>query len=282
MKKEKVLRYVFLLAASVAILTIFLIFVFIAAKGVPLFFKVPLPTFLFGTNWSPTKGHFGAFPLLVGSVLVTGGAVVIGAPLGVAVAIFLSEIASPRVARFIRPTVELLAGIPSVIYGFFGIMVIIPLVRNFIGGAGFGLISASLVLAIMILPTIAALTEDTIRSLPKAHKWGSLALGATQWQTIKKVIIPSASEGILSAIILGIGRAIGETMAVLMVVGNAPIIPTSLRDPFATMTSVIALDMSYASGLHQQALFALALILFIISMSLVAILRIISQKRSAR
>lgn len=282
MKKEKVLRYIFFLAASVAILTIFLIFIFIAAKGVPLFLKVPLPQFLFGTDWSPTKGRFGAFSLIVGSFLVTAGAVAIGAPLGVGVAIFLSEISSARVARFIRPTIELLAGIPSVIYGFFGIMVIIPLVRNLIGGAGFGLISASLVLAIMILPTIAALTEDTVRSLPKAHKWGSLALGATQWQTIKKVIIPSASEGILSAIILGIGRAIGETMAVLMVVGNAPIIPTSLRDPFATMTSVIALDMSYASGQHQQALFALALILFIISMSLVAILRMVSRQRSSR
>jgi len=280
-KKEKILRYIFLLAASVAILTIFLILIFIAAKGVPLFFKVPLGKFLFGMDWSPTKGHFGAFPLLVGSFLVTAGAVAIGAPLGVAVAIFLSEIASPKVANLIRPTVELLAGIPSVIYGFFGIMIIIPLVRNLIGGAGFGLISASLVLAIMILPTIAALTEDTLRSIPKAHKWGSLALGATQWQTIKRVILPSASEGIFSAIILGVGRAIGETMAVLMVVGNAPIIPTSLKDPFSTMTSVIALDMSYASGQHQQALFALALILFIISMFLVAMLRLVSHKRSS-
>lgn len=281
MKKEKVLRYIFFLAASVAILTILLIFIFIAAKGLPLFFKVPVLKFLFGTDWAPIKGRFGAFPLIVGSFLVTVGAVAIGAPLGISVAIFLSEIASPKVARIIRPTVELLAGIPSVIYGFFGIMVIIPLVRNLTGGSGFGLISASLVLAVMILPTIAALTEDTIRSIPRTHKWGSLALGATQWQTIKKVILPSASEGILSAIILGIGRAIGETMAVLMVVGNAPIIPTSIRDPFATMTSVIALDMSYASGQHQQALFAVALILFIISMALVAILRLVSRQRSA-
>lgn len=282
MKKEKLLRYVFLLAASVAILTIFLIFVFMAVKGVPLFFKVPLTGFLFGTDWSPTKGHFGAFPLIVGSFLVTLGAVAIGGPLGIAVAIFLSEIASSRVANFIRPTVELLAGIPSVIYGFFGIMLIVPLVRTFVGGAGFGFISASFVLAIMILPTIAALTEDTLRSVPKAHKWGSLALGATEWQTIKKVTLPSASEGILSAVILGIGRAIGETMAVLMVIGNAPIIPTSLRDPFSTITSVVALDMSYASGEHQEALFALALILFIISMSLVAMLRFVSRQRSTR
>ncbi len=281
MKKEKVLRNIFLLAASVAILTIVLIFVFIAARGVPLFFHVSLVQFLFGTDWSPMKGSFGAFPLIIGSFLVTLGAVSIGAPLGIAVAVFLSEIASPRIAHFIRPTVELLAGIPSVIYGFFGIMIIIPLVRNLIGGAGFGLISASLVLAVMILPTIAALTEDTVRSLPRAHKWGSLALGATQWQTIKRVLLPSAKEGILSAVILGIGRAIGETMAVLMVVGNAPIIPTSIRDPFATMTSLIALDMSYASGEHQQALFAVALVLFIISMSLVAFLRLVSRQRSA-
>jgi phosphate transport system permease protein len=282
LKKEALLRYLFLLAASVAILTIFLIPIFIAAKGAPLFLKVPLTEFLFGTDWSPTANHFGAFPLIVGSFLVTLGAVAIGALLGIAVAIFLSEIASSNMARFIRPTVELLAGIPSVIYGFFGIMIIVPLVRRVIGGAGFGFISASLVLAIMILPTIAALTEDTLRSIPKAHKWGSLALGATEWQTIRRVILPSASEGILSAVILGIGRAIGETMAVLMVIGNAPIIPTSLRDPFSTITSTIATDMSYATGLHQQALFALALILFIISMSLVAMLRMVSHQRRAR
>ncbi len=238
--------------------------------------------FVFGRLWEPTAGKFGAFPLIYGSFLVTLGALLFGGPLGIAVAIFLSEVSPLPVAKIVRPAVELLAGIPSVVYGFFGIMVIVPLIRNLFGGSGFGLISGSLVLSIMILPTIATLTEDALRSVPRAYKMGSLALGANKWQTIKKVVLPSAFEGIILAVILGLGRAIGETMAVLMVIGNAPAIPSSIKAPFSTITSVIALDMSYASGLHQQALFALGLILFIISMFLVAMVRVISRRRRTR
>lgn len=282
MKKEKLLKLFFLLAACVAVFTIFLIFLFVAARGIPLFFEVSLFEFLFGLEWEPSAGHFGAFPLIYGSFLVTLGALLIGAPLGIAVAIFLSEIAPPNIVRLVRPAVELLAGIPSVVYGFFGIMMIVPAVRSILGGSGYGPVAGSLVLSIMILPTITTLSEDAFRAVPMAYKMGSLALGATKWETIKKVAWPSAFEGIILAVILGMGRAIGETMAVLMVVGNAPAFPLSVKDHFSTITSVIAMDMSYASGLHQQALFALGLILFIVSMSMVAIVRLVSRRRGTR
>ncbi len=282
MKKEKLLKLLFLLTAFVAVFTIFLIFLFVAVRGIPLFFEISLFEFLSGLDWEPSAGHFGAFPLIYGSFLVTVGALLLGAPLGVAVAIFLSEIAPLNIVRLVRPAVELLAGIPSVIYGFFGIMIIIPAVRTIFGGSGYGPVAGSLVLSIMILPTITTLSEDALRAVPRAYKMGSFALGATKWETIKKVVLPSAFQGIILSVILGMGRAIGETMAVLMVVGNAPAIPLSLKDHFSTITSVIAMDMSYASGLHQQALFALGLILFIVSMSMVAVVRLASSRRRIR
>ncbi len=274
MRKEKLLYCLFLFAAFIAVISILLIFLFVGIRGFPIISKVGLLNFIFGMEWSPTEGRFGAFPLIVGSLLVTLGALVIGGPLGVSGAIFLAEIAPHSVRKIVRPAVELLTGIPSVVYGFFGIVVIVPIIRKFVGGSGFGFFTGSIVLAVMILPTIATLSEDAMRAVPRKYTVGSLGLGATKWQTIRHVVLPVAARGIISAIILGIGRAIGETMAVLMVLGNAPIIPTSLSDPMTTMTSVIALDMSYASGDHQVALFALGLILFLFSTSLVAIVRI--------
>ncbi len=278
MKKEKFLYGLFLFAAFIAVISILLIFLFVGIRGFPIISKVGLLNFIFGMDWTPTEGRFGAFPLIVGSLLVTLGALVIGGPLGVSVAIFLAEIAPDSMRRIVRPAVELLAGIPSVVYGFFGIVVIVPIIRKLVGGSGFGFLTGSVVLAVMILPTITTLSEDAIRAVPKKYTVGSLGLGATKWQTIRHVVLPVAAQGIISAIILGIGRAIGETMAVLMVLGNAPIIPTSLSDPMTTMTSVIALDMSYASGDHQVALFALGLILFLFSTSLVAIVRIYQMR----
>ncbi len=282
MNREKFLYYVFFLAAFFAVLSILLIFIFVGLKGLPIFSKVGVLEFIFGMDWTPTKGHFGAFPLIVGSLLVTLGALVIGGPLGIAVAIFLAEIAPDWVRRIVRPAVELLAGIPSVVYGFFGIVVLVPISRKLVGGSGFGFLTGSIVLAVMILPTITTLSEDAIRAVPRKYIIGSLGLGATRWQTIRHVVLPAAAQGIISAIILGIGRAIGETMAVLMVLGNAPIIPTSLGDPMTAITSVIALDMSYASGDHQIALFALGLLLLVFSMSLVAIVRIFQARRKLK
>ncbi|MFZ3062556.1 MAG: phosphate ABC transporter permease subunit PstC, partial [Actinomycetota bacterium] len=202
---------------------------------------------------------------------------ILGAPLAITTAIFLSEIAAPRVKAIVRPAVELLAGIPSVVYGFFGVVVLVPLARLLFGGSGFGLLTGWLVLAIMILPTIAAISEDAISAVPRGYREGSLAMGATQWQTIWRVVLPAARPGLISAVVLGMGRAIGETMAVLMILGNAPIIPRTLTDPVGALTSIIALDMSYASGSHQAALFAMGIVLFLISFSFVALIRLISR-----
>ncbi len=258
-----------------------MIFLFVGFKGFPIFQKVDLLEFLFGTNWIPSKGKFEIFPFIVGSFLVTLGALLIGTPLALATAIFLAEIAPLKAKKIIRPAVELLAGIPSVIYGFFGIVILVPIVSKIFGGSGFSLATGWIVLAIMILPTITTISEDAISSVPKGFKMSSMALGATHWQTIWKIILPAASQGIITAIILGLGRAVGETMAVLMVLGNSPVIPTSLKDGVSTLTSIIALDMSYASGDHQVALFSMGLVLLLISMLLVAFVRFFSLRKRA-
>ncbi len=275
--KEKVLERLFLFSAFAAVTGVILIFVFVSVKGLPIFKATSIFSFLFGLDWSPTKEHFGILPLIIGSFAVTLGALILGAPLAITTAIFLSEIAAPRVKAIVRPAVELLAGIPSVVYGFFGVVVLVPLARLLFGGSGFGLLTGWLVLAIMILPTIAAISEDAISAVPRGYREGSLAMGATQWQTIWRVVLPAARPGLISAVVLGMGRAIGETMAVLMILGNAPIIPRTLTDPVGALTSIIALDMSYASGSHQAALFAMGIVLFLFSFSFVALIRLISR-----
>ena len=225
------------------------------------------------------EGRFGILSLAAGSALVTAGALVLGVPLGVGTAVYLTEIASARVRAIISPAVDLLAGIPSIIYGFFGMVIIRPFVAEISGGLGFGALTAWLVLAIMIVPTITTLTIDALRSIPMGIREAGFAMGATKWQVIYKVVLPAARFGIVDAIVLGMGRAIGETMAVLMVVGNAPVIPDSVASPISTLTSQIALDMSYSSGLHRTALFGMGVVLFIISASLVGIVRMLSKKR---
>lgn len=274
--RDHLLKQIFLMAALLAVLSVVLIFVFVGIKGFPIFGKVSLRGFLLGADWSPLKGRFGIMPFIVGSFMVTSGALILGGPLAVATAIFLSEVSTPRVNSLVRPAIELLAGIPSVIYGFFGVVMIVPWVRTVFGGSGFGLLTGWIVLAAMILPTIAAISEDAISAVPRGYKESSLALGATQWQTIWKVILPAARHGLVNAVILGMGRAIGETMAVLMVLGNAPIIPASLTKSASTLTSIIALEMSYASGDHQVALFAMGIVLFVISTGFVALIRLFS------
>ena len=282
MKKEKLLKLPFLLAAWVAVLIIFLIFLFVTIRRAPLFFEVSFFDFLTGLNWDHSAGCFGAFPLIYGSFLVAIGALFLEAPLGVEVAIFIPEIALPNVTKVVRPAVELLAGIPSVVYGFFGLMVIVPTLKSIFGGSGYGLVAGSLVLSVMILPTITTLTEDALRSIPRAYRMGFLALGATKWETTKKVVLPSAFREIVLAVFLGMERAISETRAVLMVIGNAPVVLLSLKDQFSNITSIITIDMSYASGMHQQALFALGLVLFIISMLMVALVHLVSRRRGTR
>lgn len=280
--KEQALQSVFFLCAFIAVVAVSLIFIFTTWKAFPVFTDIGVGDFLFGTTWAPTDGSYGILPLIFGSFVVTLGALAIGTPLAIGTALFLSEIAPKRVHDLVRPAVELLAGIPSVIYGFFGMVMLRPIVADLSGGLGFGAFTAWIVLAIMIVPTITTLTEDALRSLPLGIREASYAMGATKWQTIYKVVLPAAKFGILDAIVLGMGRAIGETMAVLMVVGNAPVFADGIFSPLSTLTSQIALDMSYSTDLHRTALFGMAVVLFLISASLVGIVRLISRSKGGR
>lgn len=268
--KERIIGLVLAITALAALLALALITFFIFQAGLPLIAKVGLPGFLFNTTWNPTakEPSFGILPMIVGSLWVTLGAMVIGVPLGLAVTIFLVDLAPERVSAFMRPAVQLLAGIPSVVYGFIGLTLLAPLVRNTLGGPGLSVLTGAIVLGIMILPTIISISEDAIRSVPPALRQGALALGATRWQVIKDIVIPAARSGIIASVVLGMGRALGETMAVIMMIGNSLQLPTSVLDSATTLTSNIGLEMAYASGAHRQALFATGIVLFIIIMVL--------------
>jgi phosphate transport system permease protein len=278
---EGVVKKVLFFCALVSILAVLFIVFFIFQRGLPLFQKVGIWDFLFSTYWLPTdeaNPGFGILSFIVGSFYVTFVALGIGVPIGLACAIFLAEITEGRMAKVLRSVVELLAGIPSVIYGFFGIIVISKGVRTLFGGTGYCVLSASIILAIMILPTIINLSEVAIRAVPKEYKAGSLAIGATHWQTISRVILPAAKSGIIASIVLGIGRAVGETMAVLMMAGNAPIMPTGLLSKVRTLTMNIITDMGYASGDHMTSLFTTGIVLFVFIMFLNFIVNAITKK----
>lgn len=279
--KELALQNLFLLCAFVAVAGVLLIFAFVGVRGWPVFAEVGLWNFLTGQEWSATQEKFGILAPIYGSVVVMLGALVLGTPLAVGTAIFLSEIASPRMRAIVRPAVELLAGIPSVIYGFFGLLILRPIIARMTDGLGFGAITGWIILAIMIVPTIATLSEDALRSIQPGIREASYAMGATTWQTIYKVLVPAAKIGIIDAVILGMGRAIGETMAVLMVLGNAPWIPPGIAQPISTLTTQIVMDMPYATGMHRTALFGMAIILFAVSMLLVAAVRMISKLQTS-
>lgn len=279
--KETALKNIFFVCAFAAVLGVALIFLFVGWRGFPVFAQVGVWDFLAGKVWSPGTGQYGIFPFIYGTVVVMVGALVLGTPLAIGTAIFLTEIASPRVRSIVRPAVELLAGIPSVIYGFFGLMILRPVVAQMSDGLGFGAVTGWIILAIMIVPTIATLSEDALRSVPPGIREASYAMGATTWQTIYKVLVPASRIGIIDAVILGMGRAIGETMAVLMVVGNAPVLFGGVSEPIATLTTQIVMDMPYATDLHRTALFGMAVILFIASMALVAAVRLISRFQTA-
>jgi phosphate transport system permease protein len=277
---EGFIRKLLLLAALVSLLAVAFITFFIFQRGLPLFQRVSIWEFLFSTYWLPTDATnpgFGILSFIVGSFYVTFVALGIAVPIGIACAIFLAEIATGRIARVLRSVIELLAGIPSVIYGFFGIVVISKGIRELFGGTGYCVLSASIILAIMILPTIVNISEVSIRAVPRDYKEGSLALGATHWQTIAKVLVPAARSGIIAGIVLGVGRAVGETMAVLMVGGNAPIMPAGLLSKVRTLTMNIVTDMGYASGDHMTALFTTGIVLFVFIMILNFVVNAISK-----
>lgn len=275
----KLSERIFLLLALSALSVLALITVFIFIKGVPIIAKVGIKDFVFGMKWAPGQGKYGIFPMIVGSVSVTIGAAIIGVPIALCCSIFLAEFAPTTLRNIFRPAIQLLAGIPSVVYGFWGVLFIVPLIRNYLGGPGLSILAGSIILAIMILPTIISITEVSLLALPRHYKDGALALGLTHWQTIRSLLLPAAKSGIVAAVILGIGRAIGETMAVIMVLGNAVALPESVLDPVRTLTTNIGIEMGYASGEHQQALFATGIVLFIIIMILNATAQFITRKK---
>jgi phosphate transport system permease protein len=277
--KEKIIEKILFVIALSSIFILALITFFIFEEGFPLILKIGPKTFLLGGKWIPSKGLFGIFPMIVGSFWVTFGALFLGIPLGLACAIFLSELVPPSIGTLFRPSMQLLAAIPSVIYGFWGLIVLVPLIRNYLGGPGLSILAGSLVLSFMILPTIITISEDSLRALPRSYKAGALALGATHWQTIWRVLIPAARSGIVASIILGMGRAIGETMAMIMILGNAVKMPSSFLDSARTLTTNIGIEMGYASGDHRQALFATGVILFFIIMVLNSLAIILSKRR---
>ncbi len=255
------------LAALAAILIVFLIGLFVIQQGIPAFRAIGVFKFLFGTVWRPGINEFGILPMILGSIYVTIGALLLSAPLGIACAIFLAEVAPYRARGVVRSAVELLVGIPSVVYGLVGMVVLVPLIRE-IGGNGYSVLAGVIVLTIMVLPTVVSISEDSLRAVPISYREGALALGASHWQTIWHVILPAARSGIMAAVILAMGRAIGETMAMIMVIGNSILIPISPLDPARTLTGNIAVEIMYAGGIHESALFATGIVLFLLIMGL--------------
>ncbi|MCJ7611081.1 MAG: phosphate ABC transporter permease subunit PstC [Candidatus Aminicenantes bacterium] len=276
---ERLVKLALLVLAFSAVAVLVGITVFIFGEGTPIMFKYGLKKFLLGLDWYPSEQSFGLLPMIIGSLFVTFGALVIGVPLGLACAIFLTEFSSQRVRRILKPVIELLAGIPSVVYGFIGVVILVPFIRTSLGGPGLSVLAASIILGIMILPTIISISIDSLQAVPPSYREGSLALGTTRWQTTRMVMIPAARSGIIASIVLGMGRAVGETMAVIMVAGNAVSIPGSPLAPVRTLTSNIALEMGYAAGEHREALFATGVILFIIIMVLNTVATVTSRRR---
>lgn len=262
-KKEMLMQAVFLLTACISILSVLLICIFLFMNGLPAIQEIGWGNFLFGTVWRPANNLFGIFPMIVGSLYVTAGALVTGVPIGILTAVFMAHFCPEKWYRPLKAAINLMAGIPSVVYGFFGLVVLVPFVRDHIGGFGMGVLTASVLLGLMILPTIISVSEAAIRAVPSSYYEGGLALGASHERSIFFAVLPAAKRGILAAVILGIGRAIGETMAVIMVAGNQAMLPTSLTSGVRTLTTNIVMEMGYSSGLHREALIGTAVVLFV-------------------
>ena len=262
--RETVMKYVFLISALISVLSIILIFYFIFSGGLPFILQQGIWEFLTGTNWRPTASQpeFGILPMIVGSLIVTGGAILIGVPIGVLTAVYRVLYCPTSYYRYAQSAINLMAAIPSIVYGFFALQIFVPFFR-IMGRSGMNMVTASLLLGIMILPTIIGLSESAIRNVPKSYYQGAIGLGTTHERAILTVVVPAAKNGILSAVILGIGRAIGETMAVILVAGNQPRIPTELNQGVRTLTTNIVMEMAYATGQHREALIATAVVLFV-------------------
>ena len=281
---EDVTKFIFFISAMIAVISLLLIIGFVFYKGLNPFISkgFSFKDFLLGTKWVPSSEKFGIAPMIVASILATLGALIIGIPIGILTAVFISEIAPKKIGKVISTAVELLAGIPSVLYGVFGLAVIVPWIQNtFNQPKGQSLLAVMIVLAIMMLPTIVTVSETSIRAVPKSYKEGSLALGTSHIETTFKVVVPAAKSGILAGVVLGVGRAIGETMAIILVAGNSPIIPTSIFNGVRPLTTNIALEMGYAYGTHQEMLFATGVVLFIFILLLNLLLSKLSNKEGA-
>ena len=260
---EKVMQGVFFIAACTSVLAVALICIFLFANGIPAIRQIGFVKFITGDIWRPGNELFGIFPMIIGSIYVTAGAIIFGVPIGILTSVFMAMYCPKKIYRPLKSGIELMAGVPSIVYGFFGLILIVPLIRQIFGGTGTSMLAACVLLGMMILPTIIGVTESAIRSVPESYYEGSLALGATKERSIFFVMLPAAKSGILAAVVLGIGRAIGETMAVVMVAGNQPRMPQGILKGVRTMTANIVTEMGYATGLHREALIATAVVLFI-------------------
>ena len=277
--RESLMKFVFLIAACVSILSTILICFFIFVNGVPAIAEIGFFKFLFGTTWRPSNGYYGIFPMIIGSIYVTAGAIIVGVPVGVLCAVFMAKFCPKKLYSLMKPAIGLLAGIPSIVYGFFGLVVIVPVIQDLFGTSGKGILTASLLLGIMILPTIISVSEDAVRSVPESYYEGALALGDTHEQAVFRAVVPAAKSGILAGIILGVGRAIGETMAVIIVAGNQTIIPDSILSGVRTMTSNIVMEMGYATGLHREALIGTGVVLFVFILIINLLFSVIKKER---
>ncbi len=278
--KEIVMQGVFLIAALVSVLAVALICIFLFANGIPAISKIGFFDFILGKTWAPTDvpASYGILPMIMGSIYITAGAIIVGVPIGILTAVFMARFCPPKLYKVLKPAVELLAGIPSVVYGFFGLIVLVPFVRNTFGGRGSSILTASLLLGIMILPTIIGVSESAIRAVPESYYEGALALGATKERSVYRAVVPAAKSGIMAAIVLGIGRAIGETMAVVLVAGNQDRMPTGILKGARTLTANIVLEMGYAAELHREALIATAVVLFVFILMINLLLSVIKRK----
>ena len=278
------MELVFMLCACVSILAVALICIFLFANGVPAMAKIGFGKFLMGRTWQAGNGLFGIFPMIIGSIYVTAGAIIVGVPIGILAAVFLARFCPKPLYRIMKPGVELLAGIPSVVYGFFGLMIIVPWVRDtfrpYYGGNGLSLFSAALLLGIMILPTIISISESAIRAVPDKYYQGALALGATHERSVFRTVVPAAKSGIMAGIVLGIGRAFGETMAVIMIAGNQAWIPDNMFQGIRTLTANIVMEMGYAQDLHREALIATGVVLFVFILIINTLFSILKRREA--
>lgn len=261
--KEKLFEKLFLFTALVSILAVLLICIFLFANGVPAIRDIGVVDFLFGTRWQPSNNMYGIFPMIIGSIYITALAILIGVPIGVLTSIYLTNFCPRIIYRWLKPSIDLLSGIPSIVYGFFGMTILVPFIRKYIGGDGNSILTASILLGIMILPTIITISQSAINAVPKNYYENSRALGASHERSVFYIVVPAAKSGILASVVLGIGRVIGETMAVIMIAGNQPRLTGDILKGIRTLTANVVIEMKYAAGLHQNALIATGVVLFV-------------------